>query len=94
MRSTRELKYMAKAAMRGKTGWLILVMLTEVLLNFAVGTLTDTFFGGPSMLDLIIGQVFSFILSLVFCVVSALPSSKNSASVPAVAAGKLALFLD
>lgn len=71
MRSTRELKYMAKAAMRGKTGWLILVMLTEVLLNFAVGTLTDTFFGGSSMLDLIIGQVFSFILSLVFCVVSA-----------------------
>lgn len=66
MRSIHDLKKLAREAMRGNTGWLILAMAAYYALGFAGSILTDTFFPASGMVNLVIGQVFYFILTLVF----------------------------
>lgn len=66
MRSIREIKALARQAMKGNTGWLILAMVSYSILGFAGNILTDTFFPGTDMVSLAIGQLFYFIMTLVF----------------------------
>lgn len=66
MRSIRELKRLAKRAMAGNAGWLILAMVAYTILGFAGSLMTDWFFPGSDISDLILRQAFYFILTLVF----------------------------
>lgn len=66
MRSIRDLKLSAKQAMRGRTGLLIMAMLAYTALGFAGNMLTTMFFPGTGIPDIIISEVFLFILTLVF----------------------------
>lgn len=66
MRSIHDLKALAKQGMKGNTGWLILAMAAYSILGFAGSILTDTFFPGNDISAFVIGQVFYFILTLVF----------------------------
>lgn len=66
MKSIRELKGLARQAMSGNTGWLILAMVSYSLLGFAGSMITDMFFPGSDVPSLILSQAFYFLLTLVF----------------------------
>lgn len=66
MRQIRDLKTFAKRAMRGNTGLLILAMAAYTVLGIAGSKLTDRFFPGTSLWDMILSEAFLFILTLIF----------------------------
>lgn len=66
MRSIRDLKLLAKKAMKGNTGWLVLAMVAYSILGFAGSLLTDMFFPGTEISSMILSQAFYFILTLLF----------------------------
>lgn len=71
MRSTGELKSKARRAMRGNYSMLILASLAVSGISLAGSFLSTSVFPGTSTMDLILSQVFSFILSLVLSIISA-----------------------
>lgn len=66
MRSIRDLKSSAKAAMKGNTGLLVMAMLAYTALSFAGNMLTDAFFPGTGIVNIVISEIFMFVLTLVF----------------------------
>lgn len=71
MKSIRDLKRAAKAALKGNYGVLIMASIATAALTFLGNILTTTFFPEDSVLSMILSQIFSIILSLVFSVVTA-----------------------
>lgn len=65
MRSIRGLKKLAKQAMMGNTGMLVLAMVAYAVLSFAGTALTDLFFPGTGMENIVLSEIFLFILTLV-----------------------------
>ncbi len=66
MKSIRELKSLARQAMAGNTGWLILALVAYSILGFGGSMITDVFFPGSDLPALILSQAFYFLLTLVF----------------------------
>lgn len=66
MRHIRDLKKSAKQAMKGHTGMLILAMAVYTLLGFVGNRMTELFFPGNALGDIIVSEIFLFVLTLIF----------------------------
>ena len=71
MRTTGELKSKAKRAMKGNYSILIMASLATSGLSLVGSFVSTAVFPGTGTVDMILSQVFSFILSLVLSIVSA-----------------------
>ncbi len=70
-RSMRDWKWNARQALGGKWSTVIMAQIIVSFINLFAGKLTALLFPGQGMKDLILSQVFSFIVTLVICVFTA-----------------------
>lgn len=71
MTTRRELKKYAKEAMSGKYGTIILAFVAVQVLSLISGEVSSWLFPGTEILDIMLGYVFTFILTLLINVISA-----------------------
>lgn len=71
MKRIRDLKRSAKLALRGNYGILIMAFVATVALSFLGSMLTTALFPGYGTMEMILSQIFSIILSLIFSVITA-----------------------
>ena len=71
MTTRRELKKYAKEAMSGKYGTIILAFVAVQVLSLISGEVSSWLFPGTENLDIVLGYVFTFILTLLINVISA-----------------------
>ena len=71
MTPTKELKKRAREALAEKMGTVILAFVVLIILSFGSGWISNTLFPENSKLNIALGYVFSFIISILINVISA-----------------------